>query len=562
MTLLPGWVGSGGRSLCLMGGSFSFKLLCTAALLPVLLGACTSAARLPKTAVAKERLGGDREALVHDATLAHELRALQSTRLAESTAATEKFVLSLQRRVPLHDWRGPLRIEGKHGAWDLQFDLQSVAAQGRPEYSASLFDRFIPASALKMDGYDRIAAGAGAGAAFVLAIEDAVALQKERSFRPENGIYVPATVVFEFGKPLRAGGAVPVRCHIVNTLRHREAKFATGPVPISWNVTAGVEATLANRYVKTNGLKGLLRPDKRMNDVGLFGIEAYEPEKIPVLFVHGLDSSPAIWKNAVNEIYANRDLSTKFVPLLFMYPSGQSVPASAATLRESIRRYREMWDPKHVAPGFQQMVVVGHSMGGLLCRLQVIDSGDAVWKAFFSRPVGEIPWVSDSNRDTIVANLKFKPQPFIRRAVFIAVPHKGSKLADLGIVRLAVRLIRLPLQMVDFAQTALTEDPNLLNPALLEYHSMGLSGVEMLSPGHPYFAAIDTRPITVPYHSIIGDRGKGGGEESSDGVVPYSSSHLNGAQSEVVVPYGHSCTTKPETVQEILRILRLHSRGA
>ncbi|MCP5557941.1 MAG: hypothetical protein H7A55_09340 [Verrucomicrobiaceae bacterium] len=544
-----------------MGRSSSLKFVLPAAMVLLTLGACTSS-RLPKTAVAKTRLVSERQAFVRDAALANELRVLQSLRLAENTAATEKFVLSLQRRVQSRDWRGPLRIEGKDVAWELQFDLQPVAAQGRPEYSASLFDRFIPASGFKLEGYDRIAAGPGAGAAFVLGIEDVVELQKERSFRPENGLYVPATVVFEFGKPQRAGGATPVRCHIVNTLRHREAKFSTGAVPIAWNVTAGVEATLANRYIKKNGLAGLLRPDKRSNDIGLFGIEAYERERIPVLFVHGLDSSPAIWRNAVNEIYADPVLSSKYLPLLFMYPSGQSVPASAAKLRESIRRYREMWDPKHDAPGFQKMVVVGHSMGGLLSRLQVIDSGDAVWKAFFSRPVGEIPWVTEETRKRLVASLKFEPQPFVKRAVFIAVPHRGSELADLGIVRWAVRLIRLPLQMADFAQTALTKDPNLLNPALLEYHSMGWSGVEMLSPGHPYFAAIDSRPIKVPYHSIIGDRGKGGGEESSDGVVPYASSHLSGAKSEVVVPYGHSCTTKPETVQEILRILRLHLRGA
>jgi hypothetical protein len=135
-------------------------------------------------------------------------------------------------------------------------------------------------------------------------------------------------------------------------------------------------------------------------------------------------------------------------------------------------------------------------------------------------------------------------------------------MADLRIVQLFVQLIKLPVQAAQLATTALTEDPRYLNPALLNFHSLGLRSVDMLSPKHPYFAAINMRPLTAPFHSIIGNRGKDTSrEDSSDGVVPYWSSHVEGAQSELIVPYGHSCTTKPETVSEILRILRLHAQG-
>ena len=62
------------------------------------------------------------------------------------------------------------------------------------------------------------------------------------------------------------------------------------------------------------------------------------------------------------------------------------------------------------------------------------------------------------------------------------------------------------------------------------------------------------------FHSIIGDRGRGPGPTSSDGVVPYWSSHLEGAQSEKLVPHGHSCTHSEAVTAEIARILHQHLR--
>jgi hypothetical protein len=63
---------------------------------------------------------------------------------------------------------------------------------------------------------------------------------------------------------------------------------------------------------------------------------------------------------------------------------------------------------------------------------------------------------------------------------------------------------------------------------------------------------------SVPYYSIIGDRGRGDTPNSSDGVVPYWSSHLAGAQSELIVPGPHGSYALPQTVAELKRILRLH----
>jgi hypothetical protein len=85
-----------------------------------------------------------------------------------------------------------------------------------------------------------------------------------------------------------------------------------------------------------------------------------------------------------------------------------------------------------------------------------------------------------------------------------------------------------------------------------------LSSVYRLSPNNPLYAAMDRIPIQVPYHSIIGDRGKGDTPNSSDGVVQYWSSHLEGAQSELIVPGPHGSYSLPQTIAELKRILKLH----
>lgn len=475
-----------------------------------------------------------------------------------SPDASKRFLLALQARLHPRDWSSPLIIRGSAQTFALRFEDKASPAGIGPEWAPNMFDRLIPAETIPLEGYSNIHRSDGAGVPFVLAFEDTEALQKALPFRPGNHLFVPATAVFEFGNTSRQ--TTSVRLRLFNTDHTRTATIGGRKTGLAYNLTAAIEANLDNPYIRENALAGLLNPDRRTKETGLFGVRTYDPNKIPVVFVHGLNSDPHIWKNAVNEVVGHPDLAARYQPLLFMYPTGLPVPGAAGRLRESLASFRNQWDPDHNDPGFNQMVLVGHSMGGLLSRLQVIDPGDELWKAFFVRPPSEIPWLADHDRKNLEATLRFEPAPYVRRVVFVAVPHRGSSIADFNIVRFAIRLIKIPAEVAGYAATALVQDPALLNPALLQYNSLGLRSVDMLSPGHPYFEAIDQLPIPVTHHSIIGDRGKNNSPASSDGVVPYWSASLTTASSETIVPHGHSCTGEPETVEEIVRILRLHAR--
>ncbi len=552
------------RDLIDMKLNFNFRVLtcdawrmAAACGVAMLLVAC-SGVSLPEPVLAKPRVSKPRADVLRDETLASALRDAQALPLAEASAVTEDFLRALQAEVRLHDWKKPIEITGAAGSWELSFDSQGLESQGKPEWSPGLFDRLIPTGEMEVEGYRRILQGEGAGAAIVLAFEDIEKLRQMYAFRPRNGLYLPGTAILEFGKAVSPAGPTPVRLRIFNTLEERSARLGERSVPLAWNTTAALEFNLQNPYLLKNGLNGLLRPDRRTEDLGLFGMGPYDRNKIPVVFVHGLNSDPHIWKNIINEIEGDPVLSARYFPLLFLYPTGMPVPGAAARLRESLALYRNHCDPDGNDAGFDQMLVVGHSMGGLLTRLQVIDPGDELANAFFTRPISEIPWLGDDDLKSLEKTLKFAPQPFVKRVVFVAVPHQGSQVADLGLVRFAIRLIRLPVDSMKFMAQAVVEDPSLLNPELLQYHSLGLCSVDMLSPEHPYFKALKTCPMTVPYHSIIGDRGTNKGPASSDGVVPYWSSHVKGAHSEKIVPHGHSCTAESDTVDELLRIMKEH----
>lgn len=70
--------------------------------------------------------------------------------------------------------------------------------------------------------------------------------------------------------------------------------------------------------------------------------------------------------------------------------------------------------------------------------------------------------------------------------------------------------------------------------------------------------AIQPSPQVV-YHSIMGNINRTTDKlKSSDGIVPYQSSHLGGEQSELIIKGGHSIQTSPEAILELRRILRLH----
>ena len=198
-------------------------------------------------------------------------------------------------------------------------------------------------------------------------------------------------------------------------------------------------------------------------------------------------------------------------------------------------------------------------MGGILAHTLVSDSGDAVWDSFATRPFKSLA-LSPEQKKIATGYFFFRHNPSIDRVVFLAVPHHGSRLAAGIVGSVANRFIRHAKSPAKAMRELAELYPGILTPYVAGVNRRGgPTSLFSLAP-NPILNRVAELPIRAPFHSIIGDRGLGGGTESSDGVVPYSSSHLEGAKSELIVPAGHNVFSNDATVNEIKRILDENAR--
>ena len=253
---------------------------------------------------------------------------------------------------------------------------------------------------------------------------------------------------------------------------------------------------------------------------------------------------------------ADKKIRERYQFWLFIYPTGLSIWSSAAELRAELDRYRQTFDPQQRNEKLDRMVLAGHSMGGLITSLQIRAGGEHLWKQFLYTSPRKLS-LSPKLKKRIIEIVEFQPRPEVARVVYFSTPHRGSYLAVNPVSEFLARLIRLPIR-------PLNSDRNTLRTALRQNMREALvapaNSMVFLRANSPLLQAILALPMKsrIPYHSVIGDRGLGDTPDSSDGVVPYWSSHLEGAQSEKIVPSGHDAHADPQGIAEFVRILRDH----
>ena len=294
---------------------------------------------------------------------------------------------------------------------------------------------------------------------------------------------------------------------------------------------------------------------------GLYHFEPFDPGRIPVIFVHGLMSDARTWSQMLNTLLHDPTLRSRYQFLGFAYSSGSPVFLSAARLRRELAALRRhLAEQKLPTEAFDRMVLIGHSMGGLLSRLQVCRcSGKDVAAILKVKDIDEVKrqFTPEAQKRFSEAS-EFEPSPSVKRVIFIAVPHRGSRIAESWIGGLGTSLIRLPGKLVR-RNFQILEDlvrKGKVSPDFLDSRT----GIDNLRPDDPMLRLLGALPMAgISYHSIIGNREREGTPGGSDGVVPYESSHLDGAESELVVKSGHSVHCNPLAIQEVRRILLLHA---
>jgi len=159
--------------------------------------------------------------------------------------------------------------------------------------------------------------------------------------------------------------------------------------------------------------------------------------------VHGTASSAVRWAELVNELQSDPLIWDRHQIWLYRYDSGNPIGFSAGVFRQALTETLQELDPEGRDPALQQMVVIGHSQGGLLTKLTAVDSGDRFWRNLSKKTFAEAKLDPDE-REVLERSTFFTPLPFVKRVVFIATPHRGSYLTLQRVVRWVASLIEIP----------------------------------------------------------------------------------------------------------------------
>jgi len=370
---------------------------------------------------------------------------------------------------------------------------------------------------------------------------------------------VPATLFLRVHgsfRDLQAG--LSAELELYSTYDATWIELGGGPVPLESDPSATLAYALEVADLWEFDIAGFFRGRDAMRQNGLILPRPFQAGRIPVVLVHGTASNPAYWAELLNSLQADPLIRSRVQFWLFIYTSGNPVVYSAASLREDLAAMVQARDPEGRNPFLRNMVVVGHSQGGLLTKLTAVHlDADEVLRRLLGTSLGELH-LDEKDGQLVQRCFDVEPLPFVSRVVFVATPHRGSFLAARWFSRLLAKLIAVPGELVGLTQRVVGRVPDERLPA--EIRERVPTSLDNMNPGHPFLKILAETPIDprIPAHSIIpiGDATEPAGAD--DGVVEYESAHIAGVESELLVPCGHSCQGHPRTLIEMRRILREH----
>ncbi|WP_230697612.1 esterase/lipase family protein [Stutzerimonas kunmingensis] len=443
------------------------------------------------------------------------------------------------------------------GRWQIQGTVGDVRLAGGRDLPEAL----IPAASLSFKGLRNQYRRDGLGAELV-AMTDRRVVRKDSAELAWSETPFPAvTAVASFPGATLDEVLSTQRVHIVgyDPFRQDSITMAGREIPLAASFTSGYGLWLARSGFASQSLLTLVGKGEVLEKPHVYLMQPYDPNRRIIIMLHGLASSPEAWINVANEVLGDEALRQNYQIWQVYYPTNAPLAFNNKAIRTALEQTLEHFDPSGTAQASRDMVVIGHSMGGVLSRLMLSSSGDRLWDALLERYPLQGRRLERVQKE-VGPYVRFEPLPDVSRAIFVAAPHRGTPFAENRISRWAAGLVKLPASVLgritDVAQLLIV--PGSANAEVL---TRPLNSIDNLSSNDPFVRLSADLPISpaVRYHSIIGNYTPALSLlDSSDGVVPYSSAHLAAAESEIVIPFGHSVQETPEAIMEIRRILHVH----
>jgi pimeloyl-ACP methyl ester carboxylesterase len=440
-------------------------------------------------------------------------------------------------------WKTPVTCPGAEGNWYFSMLTNGKAQHDPSHYRILSADRFVFTGSLVRQRSLK----AGIGAPMVIASTGFDPTKYDPFIQGKN-VYYGITQILHFnGRNVTAA--------YVDPLSTEEVKFGGRKYPVAADFTAPLGLAMAELRPRRIEIQRMFSPEKFATTTRLARLEPYNPKKIPIICIHGLGDSQATWAPMIEALRSDPFFRKNYQIWFYSYPTGFPYPLMASVLRKNMDAINAFY------PDHKPVVIIGHSMGGMIARTLITDSGQKIWNAFFDTPPEQTP-LSPKARKVISSSLIFNHRPEISRVIFASASLGGADMATSIWGRLGSLIIDVPASLSDVGQ----EMAKLSRKRDDGKRLIRLpNSIDSLDPSNRFVTTINTIPVAkgIPYHSIIADRGRGGNldktpPQSNDGLVAYWSSHIDGAQSEIIVPTDHWSIHHPMAIAEIDRILRLH----
>lgn len=417
-----------------------------------------------------------------------------------------------------------------------------------------IYDDFIPAAEVPINELEERYTQEGLGVPLVGIIPaEKVKRDPRRVNIQAKGTVSISTAVMEFpakGKPV---------LHLIPSLNQDSIRIGKQEYPLAADISAALEVYANLTQLQKGRFLGMLKPQELRDVTGLSCLGKYDPNKIPVILTHGILSSANTFHDLVNLLMADPEIRRNYQFWYFNYPTGVAWTLSAQVYRNSLEQVRKRLDPHHRNKNWDRMVVIGHSMGGLITHYSQCTEpwellrGGRLPENLLDKKYIDTPHPKE--RDGHMRSIFFFRPVEAGMVVYMATPHRGSPLARYSIVNTLMKLVQLPQNLINeiISIATLQQDILLLNPSNITEWFTSANQLDPDSFSIRGLRGMQVRP--VPTHSIIGDRGRGNTPHSSDGIVPYWSSHIPWG-TETIVPAGHSVQAEPETAQDLARVLK------